>query len=230
MLDLESLFSSLPPPATVFGSDLSPGQARHSGHNGNTPYFDQVCLPNPLQHKAFSVIDTADTADTVHFQGGEDGQDQRAPDGGAAVSYFALHPAAVILALAWCRKVRAANDERAAVLLHLQTMTPGQQVRHWHLLCLEAGLKPWEELLIPAPASGLDCTMCKHLTTRQMTGESGRREFHTACGLGFLILETGRGTERIWIAPPDCKSYERWRPGLQTSAPITYRADLLAGG
>ncbi|PKO89472.1 MAG: hypothetical protein CVU18_03985 [Betaproteobacteria bacterium HGW-Betaproteobacteria-12] len=181
-----------------------------------------------MQHKAFSAIDTADTADTVHFQGGEDGQDHRAPGGGAAVFDFALHPAAVILALAYCRKVKASNDERVAALLHLQTMPPGQQIQHWHSVCIDVGLKPWEELLIPAPASGLDCTMCKHLTTRQMAGDSGRREFHTACGQGFLILETGRGTERIWLAPPDCKSFERWRPGIQTSAPITYRADLLA--
>nr|MBL8411658.1 hypothetical protein [Dechloromonas sp.] len=232
MLDLEHLFGSQPAPATVSENPEREATARHSRHNGNTPNSYQVCLPNPLQHKALSTIDTGDTADTVHLQGGEDEQENRAPGGGAAVDDFALHPAAVILALAYCRKVKAANDERVAALLHLQTMPPGQQVQHWHSVCIDAGLKPWEELLIPAPSSGLDCTMCKHLTTRQFSSSGVRRNFWWACGLGYLILETGRGTERIWIAPPECNSFERWRPGDgNTGVVVTSGAQSgMAGG
>jgi hypothetical protein len=54
--------------------------------------------------------------------------------------------------------------------------------------------------------------MCAHLVTRHEAIGNGRQQYHNACGLGYLILETGRGTERIWIAPPECKSHERWYP------------------
>ena len=142
-------------------------------------------------------------------------QGDGAPGGGAARERFALNPSAVILALAYCRKVKADNNETASVLLHLEIMAPGEQIRRWHGSCLEVGVKPWEVLTLPASLSGSDCTMCKHLTTEQMASDGWRRQFHWACGLGYLILETGRGTERIWIAPPECQSYERWVPGSQ---------------
>jgi hypothetical protein len=222
MLDLESLFSSQPAPAAVSSLTPANGNTGHSGHNGNTPVFDQVCPPKSLQHNGFSHTDTADTPDTVDFQGGEGEQCHRAPPGGGAVrNEFALHPAAVILVLAYCRKVKASNYESASTIIHLESMSPGEQVRYWHAACIEAGIKPWEVLLIPAPASGLDCTICKHLTTRQMACEGGRRQFHWACGLGYLILETGRATERIWIAPPECQSYERWVPSQQGERVVT---------
>lgn len=141
---------------------------------------------------------------------------------------FALHPAAVILVLACLQKAKASNGERVSAMLHLQTIPPGEQVKYWHSACVDIGLKPWEILMIQAPSSGLDCTMCKHLTTRQMVNDGGRRQFHWACGLGYLILETGRGTERIWIAPPECQSFERWKPSSGEAGHITYKADLLA--
>ncbi len=228
MLDLESLFSSQPAPAAVSSFTPANDNAGHSGHNGNTPIFDQVCPPKSLQHKAFSTIDTADTADTVGFQGGEGEQTDRAPGEGAARNDFALHPAAVILVLAYFRKVKAHNDERVSAMFHLQTMPPGEQVKHWHSACLDVGVKPWEVLMIPAPSSGLDCTMCKHLTTRQIVSDGGRRQFHWSCGLGYLILETGRATERIWIAPPECHSFDRWKPSSGEAGHVTYKADLLA--
>jgi hypothetical protein len=124
--------------------------------------------------------------------------------------------------------VKADNDETASVLLHLETMPPVEQVRQWHGSCLDVGVKPWEVLTIQAPLSGSDCTMCKHLTTRQMASDGGRRQFHWACGLGYLILETGRGTERIWIAPPECSSWERWQPAGGRSnvwSPLTLDRD-----
>ncbi len=228
MLDLESLFSSQPATAAVSSFTPANDNSGHSGHNGTPPILDQVCPPKPLQHKAFSTIDTADTSDTVGFQGGEGEQTVRAPGEGAARNDFALHPAAVILVLAYFRKVKAPSDERVASMLCLETMPPGEQVKRWHTACIDVGVKPWEVLMIPAPASGLDCTMCKHLTTRQMANDGDRRQFHWACGLGYLILETGRGTERIWIAPPECQSYERWIPSSGEAGHVTYKADSLA--
>jgi hypothetical protein len=187
----------------------------HSGHNGTAPIFDEVCPWESLRHKAFDGLGTVGTVGTVDFQGGEGWKVNRAPVGGAVRDEFALHPAAIILALAYCRKVKSSNDERASTIIHLESMSPGDQVRYWHAACIEAGIKPWEVLLIPAPATGLDCTRCKHLTTRQMASDGERRQFHWACALGYLILETGRATERIWIAPPECQSYERWVPSQQ---------------
>ena len=184
----------------------------HSGHNGNTPVLGQVCPRKPLQHKAFDGLGTVGTLGTADFQGGEGQKGDGAPGGGAARERFALNPVAVILALAYCRKVEADNDETVSILLHLESTPPGEQVRRWHGSCLEVGVKPWEVLTLPAPLSGGDCTRCKYLTTRQMASDGERRQFHWACGLGYLILETGRGTERVWIAPPECQSWERWRP------------------
>ncbi|MFT3961852.1 hypothetical protein [Propionivibrio sp.] len=114
--------------------------------------------------------------------------------------------------MAWARSRQLPKNERAALLLGLETMAPAEQVRHWHRVCLQDGLKPWQILCLPAPMSGKDCTMCQHLTTRHESIGKGRVQYQWACGLGYLILETGRGTERIWIAPPECKSFERWYP------------------
>jgi len=195
---------------------LAGGQARHTGHNGNRAAVSGIDQPKALCHKALSAMDTADTPDTVDFEGVEGKEGNGAPGGGAARDQFALHPAAVILALAYCRKVKASNDERVSTMLHLGTMPPNEQIRCWHTACIEVEIKPWEVLTLPAPSSGLDCTLCKHLLTRQLSpAGGGRRQFHWACGLGYLILETGRATERIWIAPPECKSFERWQPGKQ---------------
>ena len=204
------------------------GKIGHSGHNGNTPVLGEVCPRKQLQHKEFDGLGTVGTLGTVGFQGGEGQKDGGAPGEGAASEVFALHPAAVILALAYCRKVEASNDERISTMLHLESMPPAEQVRRWHSSCIDVGIKPWEVLMLPAPSSGLDCTMCSHLTTRQMASDHGRRLFHWACGLGYLILETGRGTERIWIAPPECQSYVRWQPSREPLAPVSYRSDWLA--
>ena len=220
MLDLDSLFARPALPEnqaeTVVPCGNTPEiqtadrvEVGHSGHTGDAPIFDQVCPPRSLQHNDFSGLGTLGTLGTVDFQGGEGQADNGAPGGGRPEDEFALHPAAVVLALAYCRNENISSEERVLVLLHLATMSPGNQVKHWHGCCVGVGLKPWEILLLPAPVSGLDCTKCKHLTTRQMVGEGERRQFHSACGQGYLILETGRGTERIWIAPPECSNWER---------------------
>lgn len=172
-----------------------------------------MCPPKTLQHKALDGLGTLGTLGTVDIQGGGCRALKNSPGGGAAMNQFALHPVAVILVLAYCKKVKADNEERVSALLNLGTMKPGDQVKCWHLSCLEVGIKPWEVLTLPAPSSGLDCTMCKHLTTQHFApAPDQRRQFHWACGLGFLILETGRATERIWIAPPECNNYQRWVP------------------
>lgn len=190
------------------------GEVGHSGNNRNPHGLGEVCPPKPLPHKEFDGLGTAGTVGTLEIQGGERRSRSESPGGGAARNEFALHPAAVVLVLAYCRKVRATGNDKVSALLHLEAMPPGEQIRCWHSACVDVGLKPWEVLMLPAPSSGLDCTMCKHLTTRQIASDGGRRQFNWACGLGYLILETGRATERIWIAPPECSSWERWRPGL----------------
>lgn len=149
------------------------------------------------------------------------GSEDSTPAAGGAGNVFSadesagshpIHPAAVVLCLAWCRAKGLDHEDRLAALGSLDTWPPGEQVRRWHGACIDEGLKPWLLLCLPAPKSGGDCTRCSHLTTRQYAETGGRRLFHWACGLGYLILETGRGTERIWTAPPECQSWERWQP------------------
>lgn len=125
---------------------------------------------------------------------------------------YQANPAAVLLLMAWARAKQASREERAAMLLDLETLPPAEQVRHWHGVCVAEGLKPWHVLYLPAPMWGDDCTMCKHLMTREEAIGEDRRRCHWACSLGYLILEHGRGTERVYIAPPECESFERWYP------------------
>ena len=131
------------------------------------------------------------------------------------VTTHPAHPAAILLLMAWSRFRQIPSIERADLLLALETMAPADQVRRWHDACVDAGLKPWHVLCLPAPMSGKDCTRCRHLTTRHEAIGKERVQFHWACGLGYLILEHGRGTERLWIAPPECKCFERWYPSEQ---------------
>lgn len=98
------------------------------------------------------------------------------------------------------------------MLLDLENLPPADQVKHWHGVCVGQGLKPWHVLCLPAPAWGDDCTRCKHLTTREEAIGEDRRRCHWACNLGYLILEYGRGTERVHLAPPECERFERWYP------------------
>jgi len=125
---------------------------------------------------------------------------------------YPAHPAAVLLLMAWARLKQIAGDERAELLLDLEALPPADQIRHWHGVCLKEGLKPWKVLCLPASLSGADCTRCRNLCTRHEAIGNDRVQYHWACRLGYLILEHGRGTERIWIAPPECKSFDRWYP------------------
>lgn len=139
-------------------------------------------------------------------------QDLRADTEEYQVGIHPVHPAAVLLVLAWSRLKQIPGDERAGLLLNLEAMPPADQVRYWHKVCMQDGLKPWQVLCLPATLSGADCTLCRRLVTRHEAIGKGRAQYHWACELGYLILEHGRGTERIWISPPECKSFERWYP------------------
>ena len=125
---------------------------------------------------------------------------------------YEANPAAVLLVMAWSRLKRATRDERAGLLLDLEFMPPADQVKHWHGVCVADGIKPWHVLCLPSSMTGADCTRCKHLSTRYEAIGEDRQRYHWACDLGYLILEQGRGTERIWIAPKECTSWERWYP------------------
>ena len=125
---------------------------------------------------------------------------------------YPAHPAAVLLVMEWSRLKQLPKEERAGLLLNLEELPPAEQIRHWHGTCLAEGLKPWQVLCLPASLAGADCTRCRNLHTKHEAIGDGRVQYHWACSLGYLILEQGRGTERVWIAPPECKSFDRWYP------------------
>ena len=139
-------------------------------------------------------------------------QDLRADISESQRRMHPANPAAVLLVMAWSRFKQIPNEERAGLLLDLEIMEPSEQVRYWHKVYMQEGLKPWHVLCLPASLSGSDCTRCRRLVTRHEAIGQDRAQFHWACELGYLILEHGRGTERIWIAPRECKSFERWYP------------------
>jgi hypothetical protein len=66
-------------------------------------------------------------------------------------------------------------------------------------------------LVYPARQEGEDCNGC-HLTMTIEHQQGSRRKFFRHCDLGYRQLETGRAGEGITIAPPECQSWERWRP------------------
>lgn len=136
----------------------------------------------------------------------------RAEVGEKGNTLYEANPAAILLLMAWIKAKQASKQERAAMLLDLETLPPAEQVRHWHMACVQEGLKPWQVLCLPAPLSGDDCTWCKHLTTKEEAIGEDRRRYHWACSLGYLLLEHGLGTERVLVAPPECESFERWYP------------------
>ncbi|MEO8410974.1 MAG: hypothetical protein ABI478_10420, partial [Propionivibrio sp.] len=125
---------------------------------------------------------------------------------------YQANPAAVLLLMAWARHKEASHEERVGMLMQLETLAPGEQVRQWHGACMQEGIKPWQVLCIPAPLSGDDCTRCRYLMTRYEAIGEGRPRYHWACQHGYLILEHGKGTERLLVAPPECASFDRWYP------------------
>ncbi len=127
---------------------------------------------------------------------------------------YPLNPAAVCLVVAACEKTRKTPEEIGRHVLSLHHLKPAEQVRHWHMNCEAVGVVPWQVLTMTSPIEGKDCGMCAHLHSMMeyVEGED-RRRFRWACKLGYLILEYGRATERIMLAPPECESWERHYPG-----------------
>ena len=127
---------------------------------------------------------------------------------------YPLNPAAVCLMVAACEKAMKTPEEIGRHVLYLHRLKPADQVRHWHMNCQAVGVVPWHVLTMDSPGEGKDCGLCAHLNsvTDYIEGD-GRRCFRWACKLGYLILEYGRSTERIMLAPPECDKWERHYPG-----------------
>ncbi|MBS1185280.1 MAG: hypothetical protein H6R09_881 [Proteobacteria bacterium] len=197
---------SVPPvPVKTASVPLQVGQAEASNSKDYRGFFASVPVVPPKNQW------TGNDTEKIAGAGGAP-QQFRAELSEKGIAQNEANPAAVLLLMAWARVKQATREERAAMLLDLEILPPADQVRHWHGVCLDAGLKPWHVLCLPAPRSGDDCTLCKHLTTRHEAIGEDRRRYHWACDLGYLILEHGRGTERVYVAPPECQSFERWYP------------------
>ncbi len=127
---------------------------------------------------------------------------------------YPLNPAAVCLVVAACEKANKTPEEIGRNVLSLHRLAPAEQVRHWHKNCLAVGLAPWRVLTMDSPGEGKDCGMCVHLhSVHDYIEGDQRRNFRWACKLGYLILEYGRATERIMLAPPECDRWEKFYPG-----------------
>ena len=207
----------------------SAGQVGHLADGCPTVPLETASVPpqvgqlKPSNSKAYSGIFASVPVVPVKNQWTGNNPENRAGEGVAQQSFAQKvddfdnsineeNPAAVLLLLSWARAKGATREERVALLLELSKMAPADQVRHWHGVCVRDGLKPWHILFRPAPTWGDDCTRCEHLTTRHEAIGEVRQRYHWACGLGYLILEHGRGTERVHVAPPECRSFERWYP------------------
>jgi hypothetical protein len=125
-----------------------------------------------------------------------------------------LHPAAVCLVVAACEKAGKTPDEMGRHVLALHRRPWADQFRHWHGICVSLGLVPWRMLAWESPGEARDCGFCLHLHTVEgyFPGEK-RRRVRWACKLGHLVMEYGRATERIMLAPPECSQFERHYPG-----------------
>jgi len=155
------------------------------------------------------------TSENGAHGGGAEVKNLASENEGPGVSY-PLNPAAVCLVVAACeRSPRNLTPEDMGLhILSLHRLPPAEQVRHWHGVCRKQGMLPWRVLSFESPGEGKDCGMCVHLHSilDYVAGED-RRRYRWACKLGYLILEYGRATERIMLAPPECKSWERFYPG-----------------
>lgn len=60
---------------------------------------------------------------------------------------------------------------------------------------------------------GWDCQFCKHLVSRWEYAENSRRRFRWRCDVGHAVMEYGRDSERILLAPESCHEWERFVPG-----------------
>ena len=180
----------------------SPGQQDSSNRAAFGPVVPAVPLV-PAKNDREGLSDISNTA-----PGG----------GGASDSICAansVNMAAALLCIAWCKRNAKGKQEALELLIELGTMQQVDQVRHWHNECLAEGIKPWHVLYQESGYKGEDCGMCKHLESLNDTVQGTRRRYFWKCSLGYPILEYGRYTERILLAPPECSSWDRWYPSAQ---------------
>ncbi len=178
-----------------------------NNNNANVPDVPDV----PAKNQRGSCS----TSENGAHGGGAELENLASENEGSSVSY-PLNPAAVCLVVAACEKSprNPTPEEMGRHILSLHRLPPAEQVRHWHGVCRKQGLLPWRVLSFESPGEGEDCGMCVHLDSilDYVEGDD-RRRWHWACKLGYLILEYGRATERIMLAPPECQSWERFYPG-----------------
>ncbi len=223
-------------PDTQAGHDLQEKAANLLNYCANVPvcpsekrpvsHLDESDKSMNIKEKTARVPDVPDVP--VILQGGRCSDLENSAHGGGAevgnlasenegssVSY-PLNPAAVCLVVAACKRSprNLTPEDMGRHILSLHRLSPAEQVRHWHGVCLKQGLAPWRVLSFDSPGEGKDCGMCVHLDSilDHVEGDE-RRCYRWACKLGYLILEYGRATERIMLAPPECESYERFYPG-----------------
>lgn len=194
---------SVPPCPTEIGlCPTQPGQ-RKPFIDGPFRGFVPVVPLVPVKKQGEELLDSAGAAGSLlPFRADNEG---RAP-------LYPLNPSAVILLLAWYEQTQTSLADRLAALDELGQNPPGEQLRQWATRYQGQHLNPWPLLHPEASPEGQDCDTCAHLVCQTYFIENSRRRFHWHCKLGYCLHEFGRESERIWISPPECKSYERWYP------------------
>jgi len=207
-----------------------PGQDSTNDINQSVPACpgkNSTCPGSPGQGRTSNGAALGVIVPAVPAKKQRDGREteENSAGGGVAANDFAsemkdlrlrrypINPVAVALLLAYTEKVHALSEEVIALLESLLSLPPGEQVRKWWQACLNERLKPWHLIHLPTSGEGMECTGCSHIDLIDDRGQGGRGLFHWSCKLGYLIHETGRYAERILIAPPECHSFEQWRPG-----------------
>jgi hypothetical protein len=125
---------------------------------------------------------------------------------------FSVSPSAVCLVFAWWQRAGGDESELASSLVELRCMPTAEQERSAAQLCAAAGLDPWRIVRHLSRGEGTECFNCAHLTTRVDSLPNTRRRYFWSCDLQYQLLEHHHDGERVVIAPPECRSWERWRP------------------
>jgi hypothetical protein len=196
---------------------------------GNKPPLSRLNVHDMslINNGIMSFVPVVPVVPAKNQEGGCSTSENGAHGGGAAEKNFApenegssvsypLNPAAVCLVVAACERSprKPTPEQMGQHILSLHRLPPAEQVRHWHGVCRQQGLLPWRVLSFESPGEGKDCGMCAHLDSilDYVEGDE-RRHYRWACKRGYLILEYGRATERVMLAPPECGSWERFYPG-----------------
>lgn len=125
---------------------------------------------------------------------------------------FSASASAVALVFAWWQRLSTDVSELADTLAELQKMPPSEQERSAAQICVSAGLDPWRIVRHMSQGQGIECFSCTHLSSRTESLPDTRQRYFWSCGLHYQLLEQFQGGQRVVIAPPECKSWKRWRP------------------